>query len=90
VIGSRERRGKQLLDDLKDTRGYWKLKDEALDRTLWRTSFGRCCGAVVIQTTDWLNVQIHIKTLSFLLFFYLTAYFVCLGESIIFQEFCYE
>jgi hypothetical protein len=34
-------RRKQLLDDLKETRGYCKLKEEALDRTLWRTGFGR-------------------------------------------------
>jgi hypothetical protein len=30
----RRRRSKQLLDDLKETRGYWKLKEEALNRTL--------------------------------------------------------
>jgi len=33
------RRRSQLLDDLKETRGYWELKEEALDRTLWRTVF---------------------------------------------------
>jgi hypothetical protein len=32
--GRRGRRRKQLLDDLKEKRGYWKLKEEALDRTL--------------------------------------------------------
>jgi hypothetical protein len=31
----------QLLDDLKETRKYWKLKEEAQDRTRWRTQFGR-------------------------------------------------
>jgi hypothetical protein len=36
----RGRRRKQLLDDLKEKRRYWKLKEEALDRTLWRTRFG--------------------------------------------------
>jgi hypothetical protein len=30
----RGRRRKQLLDDLKEERGYWKLKEEALYRTL--------------------------------------------------------
>jgi hypothetical protein len=35
------RRRRQLLDDLKEKRGYWKLKEEALDRTVWRTRFGR-------------------------------------------------
>jgi hypothetical protein len=33
VTGSRGRRRKQLLDDLKEKRGYCKLKEEALDRT---------------------------------------------------------
>jgi len=41
VTARRGRRRKQLLDDLKEKRGYWKLKDEALDRTLWRTGFVR-------------------------------------------------
>jgi hypothetical protein len=47
-----ERRRKQLLDDLKEKRGYWKLKEEALDRTLWRTRFGRGYGPVVRQTAE--------------------------------------
>jgi hypothetical protein len=34
--GRRGGRLKQLLDDLKETRRYWKLKQVALDRTLWR------------------------------------------------------
>jgi len=29
------------MDDLKEERGYWKLKGELLDRTVWRTRFGR-------------------------------------------------
>jgi len=51
----RERRGrrrKQVLDDLKETRRHRKLKDEALDRTLWRTEFGRGYGPVVRQTAE--------------------------------------
>jgi hypothetical protein len=48
-------RRKQLLDDLKEKRRYWKLKEEALDRTLWRTRFGRSYGSVVRQTTEWMN-----------------------------------
>jgi hypothetical protein len=34
VTESRGRGGKQLLDELKGKRGYWKLKEEALDRIL--------------------------------------------------------
>jgi hypothetical protein len=41
MTGRRGMRLKQLLDDLKETRRYWKLKEEALDRTQWRT---RCRG----------------------------------------------
>jgi hypothetical protein len=47
VMGRRGIRHKQLLDDLKGKRGYWKLKEKALDSTLWRTCFGRGCGPVV-------------------------------------------
>jgi hypothetical protein len=51
VTGRRGRRRKQLLDNLKETRRCWKLKEEALDRTMWRTRFGRGYGPVVRQTT---------------------------------------
>jgi hypothetical protein len=50
--GRRRRRRKQLLDDLKEKRIYWKLKEEALDRTLWRSCFGRGYGPVVRQTAE--------------------------------------
>jgi hypothetical protein len=52
VTGRQGRRSKQLLDDLNETRGYWKLKEEALDRTPRRSGFGRGCGSVVRQTTE--------------------------------------
>jgi hypothetical protein len=35
----RRRRRKQLPDNLKEARGYWNFKEEAVDRTLWRTRF---------------------------------------------------
>jgi hypothetical protein len=52
MTGRRGRRLKQLLDNLKEKRRYWKLKEEALDRTLWRTHFGRGYGPVIRQTTE--------------------------------------
>jgi hypothetical protein len=55
VRGRRGRRRKQLLDGLKEKRGYCKLKKEALDRTLWRTRFGRVYGPDVRQTAEWMN-----------------------------------
>ena len=48
----RGRRRKKLLDDLKDRRGYSHLKEEALDRTMWRNRFGRGFEPVVRQTTE--------------------------------------
>jgi hypothetical protein len=51
-IGIRRRRRKQLLDNLKETRRYWKLKEEALDSPLWRTLFGRGYGPVVRLRDD--------------------------------------
>jgi len=38
VMGRRRRRRKQTLDDLKETRGKWNLRKEALDRTIWKNS----------------------------------------------------
>jgi len=51
VTGRQRRRRRKLLDDLKETRGYSHLKEEALDRTMWRARFGRGFGPVVRQTT---------------------------------------
>ena len=49
------RRRKKLLDDLKDRRGYSHLKEEAVDRTMWRTRFGGGIGPVIRQTAEWMN-----------------------------------
>ena len=51
VTGRRGRRRKKLLDDLTERRGYSHLKEEAVDRTMWRGRFGRSFGPVVRQTT---------------------------------------
>ena len=51
MTGRRGRRRRKLLDDLKERRGYCHLKEEALDRTMWRAGFGRGFGPVVRQTT---------------------------------------
>ena len=39
VTGRRGIRRKHLLGDLEGKRGFSKLKEEALDRTVWRTRF---------------------------------------------------
>jgi len=52
VARRRGRRRKKLLDDLKDRRGYSHLKDEALDRIMWRHRFGGGFGPVVRQNTE--------------------------------------
>ena len=49
MTGRRGRRRRKLLDDLKERRGYSHLKEEALDRTIWRARFGRDFGPVVRQ-----------------------------------------
>jgi len=51
VTGRQGRRHRELLDDLKERRGYSYLKEEALDCTMMRARFGRGFGPVVIQTT---------------------------------------
>jgi len=50
VTGRRGRRRRKLLDDLKERREYSHLKEEALDRTMWRARFGRGFGPVVSRT----------------------------------------
>jgi hypothetical protein len=42
---------------LPESRRYWKLKEEAQDRTLWRTQFGRGYGPVARQTTTWTRIS---------------------------------
>ena len=51
MTGRRGRRRRKLLDDLKETSRYSHLKEEALDRTMWRARFG----SVVRETTKSLN-----------------------------------
>jgi hypothetical protein len=52
MTGRQRRRRKHLLDYVKETRGYWKLKEEALDRAVWRIRFARGYEPVVRQTTE--------------------------------------
>jgi len=51
VTGRQGRIRRKLLDDPKERRGYSHLKEETLDRTMWRAPFGRGFGPVVRQTT---------------------------------------
>jgi hypothetical protein len=50
VTGIRGRRRRKLLDDLKERRGYSHLKEEVLDRTMWKARFARGFGPVLRQT----------------------------------------
>jgi hypothetical protein len=51
VTGRQGRRRRKLLDNLKEGSEYSHLKEEALDRTMWRSRFGRGFGPVIRQTT---------------------------------------
>jgi len=62
VTRRRGRRRKKLLDDLKDSRGYCRLKEEALDRSMWRNRFRGGFGPVVRQNTEWMNTHYTIHT----------------------------
>jgi hypothetical protein len=52
VTRRRGRRRKKLLDDLTERRGYSHLKEEALDRTMWRNRFRGGFEPVVRQNTE--------------------------------------
>ena len=60
VTWRRGRRGRKLLNDLKDRRGYSHLKEEALDLIMWRNRFRGGFGPVVRQNTEWMNEYIYI------------------------------
>jgi len=49
VTGRRGRRHRKLMDELRERRRYSHLKEEALDRAMWRARFGRGFGPVVRQ-----------------------------------------
>jgi hypothetical protein len=49
MAGRQGRRRNQLLEDLREGRGYWKLEEGALDRSVWRTRFGSGYGTIVRQ-----------------------------------------
>jgi len=51
VTGRRGRRRGNLLDYLKERRGYSHFKEETLDRSKWRARSGRGFGPVKRQTT---------------------------------------
>ena len=73
----RGRRCKQLLDDLKEKRGYWKLKAEALDRTVWRTWFGTAFGS--LDNTDYVlngSTRLKYSTCSYILGYTVVKYFL--------------
>jgi hypothetical protein len=59
VTRRRGRRRKKLLDDLADRRGYSHLKEEALDRPMWRNCFGGGFETIVRLNTE------RIKELQF-------------------------
>ena len=52
VTRRRGRRRTKLLDDLKNRRGYSHLKEETLDRTMWRNRFVGGFGPVVRLNTE--------------------------------------
>jgi hypothetical protein len=57
VTGRRGRRRRKLLVYIKERREYSHLKEEALDRTMWRARFGKGFGPVVRQTAERINVS---------------------------------
>jgi hypothetical protein len=52
VTRRRGRRLRKLLDDLNDRRGYSHLKEEAVDRSMWRNRFGGGFEPVVRENAE--------------------------------------
>jgi hypothetical protein len=51
VTRRRGKRRRKLLEDLKERKGYSRLKEEIIDGTMWTARLGRGFGPVVRQTT---------------------------------------
>jgi hypothetical protein len=73
VTKRRGRRRKKLLNDLKDRWGYSPLKEETLDRTMWRNRFARGFEPVVRQNTEgkellWLIVVLFTRCYTLLIY----------------------
>jgi len=65
VMGRQGRRHKQLLGDLKEKRGNWKLKEKAPDHS----HFGRGLGPVVKQTTElMMNIMLFLVEVRVLIY----------------------
>jgi hypothetical protein len=65
VKGRRRRRCESLLYDLNKKIVHWKTKEEALNTTIWRTSFRRGYGYDVIRATEGMFVlfsEIYLDT----------------------------
>jgi hypothetical protein len=61
-VKAKWRRGrKRKLDDLNKARGQRKLKEDVVDRILWRTGFGRGCEPVVRQAAVSMNERMSGK-----------------------------
>jgi hypothetical protein len=65
VKGRRGRRCEQLRGDLKEKRGYWKLKGETVDRAPWRTGFGRGYDPVVGQIKELVYIRMPARRIMF-------------------------
>jgi hypothetical protein len=51
-VTGRRGRSKQLLTDLKETRGYWKFEVETIDHTVWGIRFRRGYGPDLSQRNE--------------------------------------
>ena len=83
------RRRRKLLDDFKERRGYSNLKEEDLDRTMWRARFGTGFGPVVRQTAK-LNeyIYIYIYKVNFSRYRPGVAHRVGRGIALLFHDRC--
>ena len=59
VMGRGGKRHKQLLDNFKEKRGYWKMEEKAVDRSVWRNAFVRGSGPVVCSQQQTASQTAH-------------------------------
>jgi hypothetical protein len=60
-MGRQRRWHKQLMNNLKDTKRHWKLKEELLHLTLWRTCFGIGCVPAIRKYYMMIHIHFHLS-----------------------------
>jgi len=91
-IGGSGRRGRkhtQLLDDLKATKRQWKLKEDTLNRTAWRTALEHAL-EIVARPSVIMKIIVTTTTTMMMMMMMQSIFLVSEGTDILGLAECYS